>query len=231
MQSLEFKTPIKIKIVPIFYLGCHFHIILCRKHHLKFHLCQVYGGKVLVYPGCLRPFLRLLHMASHPLCRVCFKTGYISFFLKPFWDVFLMILDRFVVLRVILYSHPNKVFSVINGLIFQVLRKDCDFEIVLAWNCAHSKFWWYHSKTSLKGLAFLAVSSHLRTMLTDPGMKTRKQSTLSFFSKCCHLILFASQELYPKEMQPRRTFKEWGLRRGRWIFWKYSFPVLKYINF
>ena len=43
-----------------------------------------------------------------------------------------MILDRFVVLRVILYSHPNKVFSVINGLIFQVLRKDCDFEIVLA---------------------------------------------------------------------------------------------------
>ena len=150
---------------------------------------------------------------------------------KTFWDVFLMILDRFVVLRVILYSHPNKVFSVINGLIFQVLRKDCDFEIVLAWNCAHSKFWWYHSKTSLKGLAFLAVSSHLRTMLTDPGMKTRKQSTLSFFSKCCHLILWTSQELYPKEMQPRRTFKEWGLRRGRWIFWKYCFTVLKFINF
>ena len=32
------------------------------------------------------------------------------------------LLDRFVVLRVILYSHPNKVFSVINGLIFQVLK-------------------------------------------------------------------------------------------------------------
>ena len=30
---------------------------------------------------------------------------------------------RFVVLRVILYSHPNKVFSVINGLIFQVMMK------------------------------------------------------------------------------------------------------------
>ena len=35
-------------------------------------------------------------------------------------DVCLLFLNRFVVLRVILYSHPNKVFSVINGLIFQV---------------------------------------------------------------------------------------------------------------
>jgi palmitoyltransferase ZDHHC3/7/25 len=45
---------------------------------------------------------------------------------------------RFVVLRVILYPHPNWVFAVVNGIIFQTL-------------------------------AILAVSSHVRTMLTDPG--------------------------------------------------------------
>ena len=37
-----------------------------------------------------------------------------------FIDFQTIFLHRFVVLRVILYSHPNKIFSVINGIIFQV---------------------------------------------------------------------------------------------------------------
>ena len=42
-----------------------------RNCQLKICIWQVYGGKVLVHPRCLWPFLRLLHMATHPLCRVC----------------------------------------------------------------------------------------------------------------------------------------------------------------
>jgi hypothetical protein len=42
-------------------------------------------------------------------------------------------------MRVILFSHPNRIFSAINAVIFQTL-------------------------------AILAVSSHVRTMLTDPGI-------------------------------------------------------------
>ena len=55
----------------------------------------------------------------------------------PFCDVFSILLGRFVVLRVILYSHPNKVFSVINGLIFQVWRRDCNS--LRLWNYPDSK--------------------------------------------------------------------------------------------
>jgi len=59
---------------------------------------------------------------------------------------FLILYAEFVVLRVILYSHPNPLYSVINGLIFLIL-------------------------------AFLAISSHLRTMLTDPGAVPRGNAT------------------------------------------------------
>jgi len=63
-----------------------------------------------------------------------------------FFTWMLIFYAEFVVLRVILYSHPNKIFSVVNGIIFQAL-------------------------------AFLALSSHLRTMLTDPGAVPRGNAT------------------------------------------------------
>ena len=154
-----------------------------------------------------------------------------SAFSKTFWDVFSMLLDRFVVLRVILYSHPNKVFSVINGLIFQVLRKDCDFEIVLAWNCAHSKFWWYHSKISLKGLAFLAVSSHLRTMLTDPGMKTIH--TFLLFEMLSPYIVYVTGAV-PKGNATKENIQRMGFEEGQVNFLKilfYSFNIYKFLGY
>jgi len=63
-----------------------------------------------------------------------------------FFTWLLIFYAEFVVLRVILYSHPNKIFAVVNGIIFQ-------------------------------SLAFLALSSHLRTMLTDPGAVPRGNAT------------------------------------------------------
>ena len=147
-----------------------------------------------------------------------------SAFSKTFWDVLSMLLDRFVVLRVILYSHPNKVFSVINGLIFQVLRKDCDFEIVQAWNCAHSKFWWYNSKTPLKGLAFLAVSSHLRTMLTDPGMKSIH--TFFLFEMTSPYIVNIKGAV-PKGNATKENIQRMGFEEGQVNFLKILFSSFK----
>jgi hypothetical protein len=62
-------------------------------------------------------------------------------------------------MRVILFSHPNRIFSAINAVIFQTL-------------------------------AILAVSSHVRTMLTDPGtVRLRDLSQYSHMLEQTYVIL------------------------------------------
>ena len=97
--------------------------------------------------------LCVFYLAVNILCRVS-NSSFERFFKNYF--------NRFVVLRVILYSHPNKIFAVVNGIIFQVgFLESSNFSLIKIF----------------QSLAFLALSSHLRTMLTDPGAVPRGNAT------------------------------------------------------
>ena len=67
---------------------------------------------------------------------------------------------RFVVMYVILFYHSSTIYAVINGVIFQVRFTETSREHV-------DQF------VQFQSLAILAISSHMRTMLTDPGAVPR----------------------------------------------------------
>ena len=80
----------------------------------------------------------------------------------------------------------------------------------------------------LKGLAFLAVSSHLRTMLTDPGMKTIH--TFFLFEVLSSYIVNVTGAV-PKGNATKENIQRMGFEEGQVDFLKKWFFSLKIYDF